>query len=137
SPACASLGVTSPVARAGSCIAGELGEFTRVETRGNQCGIGSSRIRSGGGTEGEERPKKKAHAHTFLPHGCTPGGKRYFRFLVACRRFDFFAVFFGFSVIANSRRFLAAQLGLLTWRPRAIPKPSEGTFSVMVEPAAM
>src|SRR6266481_847106 len=44
---------------------------------------------------------------------------------------------FGFSAAANSRRFLAAQPGLLTWRPRAIPNPSEGTFSVIVEPAAM
>src|SRR5467141_1790589 len=63
--------------------------------------------------------------------------KRYFRFLVALRRFDFFAVFFGFSVAVDSRRFFAAQPGLLTWRPRAIANPSEGTFSVMVEPAPM
>src|SRR5229473_1404142 len=44
---------------------------------------------------------------------------------------------FGFSAAADSRRFFAAQPGLLTWRPRAIPNPSEGTFSVIVEPAAM
>src|ERR1700687_624553 len=65
-------------------------------------------------------------------------GNRYLRFLAALRRFDFFAgFFFGFSVAANSRRFLAAQPGLLTWRPRAMPNPSDGTFSVIVEPAAM
>jgi hypothetical protein len=45
--------------------------------------------------------------------------------------------FFGFSTAESSRRFFAAQPGLLTWRPRAIPNPSEGTFSVIVEPAAM
>src|SRR5207245_5152707 len=44
--------------------------------------------------------------------------------------------FFGFSAAATSRRFLAAHLGLLTWRPRAIPKLCAGTFSVIVEPAA-
>src|SRR5258708_5385074 len=61
------------------------------------------------------------------------------RFFEARRglRFDLFAAFFGFSAAANSRRFFAAQPGLLTWRPRAIPNPSDGTFSVMVEPAAM
>ena len=63
---------------------------------------------------------------------------RYLRFLVALRRFGFFAgFFFGFSEAANSRRFFAAQPSLLTCRLRAIPNPSEGTFSVIVEPAAM
>src|SRR5258708_18882857 len=51
-------------------------------------------------------------------------------------RFDFFADFFGCCAAASSRRFFAAQPGLLTWRPRAIPNPSEGTFSVIVETAA-
>src|SRR6185369_398304 len=37
----------------------------------------------------------------------------------------------------NSRRFLAAQPGLLDCRPRAMPSPSAGTFSVIVEPAAI
>ena len=61
------------------------------------------------------------------------------RFFEARRglRFDLFATLFGFSRADNSRRFFAAQPGLLTWRPRAIPNPSAGTFSVMVEPAAM
>src|SRR5690348_3558437 len=46
--------------------------------------------------------------------------------------------FFGFCAVeASSRRFLEAQLGLLTWRPRPIPKASSGTLSVIVEPAAM
>src|SRR3954453_16009718 len=38
---------------------------------------------------------------------------------------------------ANSRRFLAAQPGLFDCRPRAMPSPSAGTFSVIVEPAAI
>jgi len=72
--------------------------------------------------------------------------RRYFRFLLFLlfllflagpRDFDFFFRFAGFSAAANSRRFFAAQPGLLTWRPRAIPNPSEGTFSVIVDPAAM
>src|SRR5215469_198970 len=42
----------------------------------------------------------------------------------------------GCCAAASWRRFLEAQPGLLTWRPRPIPKPSSGTFSVMVEPAA-
>src|SRR5437867_13407205 len=54
------------------------------------------------------------------------------RFLALLRRRDDLR---GFSVAINSRRFFAAQPGLLTWRPRAIANPSEGTFSVMVEPA--
>jgi hypothetical protein len=54
-------------------------------------------------------------------------------FFLEPRRDDFL----GFSAAASSRRFFDAQPGLLTWRPRAIPKPSAGTFSVMVEPAAM
>src|SRR5579885_2692735 len=37
---------------------------------------------------------------------------------------------------ASSRRFLAAQPGLFTWRPRAMPSASAGRFSVIVEPAA-
>src|SRR5439155_14909412 len=55
------------------------------------------------------------------------------RFFEARRglRFDFFAGFFGFSAAASSRRFFAAQPGLLICRPRAIPNPSEGTFSVI------
>src|SRR3989454_9030436 len=59
------------------------------------------------------------------------------RFFEARRGFLLDEVFLGFSAAASSRRFFAAQRGLLTWRPRAIPNPSEGTFSVMVEPAAM
>jgi hypothetical protein len=64
---------------------------------------------------------------------------RYFRFFEAVRRFDFFFLEFfpGLFSAANSRRFFAAQPGLLAWRPRAIPNPSAGTFSVIVEPAAM
>src|SRR5216683_1679354 len=57
--------------------------------------------------------------------------------LFEVRRDFLFEVLFGFSTVASSRRFFAAQPGLLTWRPRAIPNPSAGTFSVMVEPAAM
>ena len=37
----------------------------------------------------------------------------------------------------NSRRFLAAQPGLFDCRPRAMPSPSAGTFSVIVDPAAI
>src|SRR2546422_11130936 len=44
--------------------------------------------------------------------------------------------FLGFSAAASSRRRLAAQLGLLAWRPRAMASASAGTFSVMTEPAA-
>src|SRR5438445_12051608 len=73
--------------------------------------------------------------------GMRAGPRRSYRlrFFEARRglRFDLFAALFGFSRADNSRRFFAAQPGLLTWRPRAIPNPSEGTFSVIVEPAAM
>src|SRR3989442_12954445 len=59
------------------------------------------------------------------------------RFFEARRGFLLDLVFFGLSATATSRRFFAAQPGLLTCRPRAIPNPSEGTFSVIVEPAAL
>src|SRR5690349_19045966 len=57
-------------------------------------------------------------------------------------RLDFFLLlwrddFFGCVAAASSRRFLEAQPALLTWRPRAIARLSPGTFSVIVEPAAM
>ena len=81
-------------------------------------------------------PRKKVHANPFRS-SLGSSKERYLRFLAALLRFDFFVVFFGFSVAASSRRFFAAQPGLLTWRPRAIPNPSAGTVSVMVEPAAM
>src|SRR5437870_12083702 len=45
--------------------------------------------------------------------------------------------FLGFSAAASSRRRLAAQLGLLAWRPRAMASASAGAFSVMTDPAAM
>src|SRR6516225_8184996 len=48
------------------------------------------------------------------------------------RRFLFRLVVFA---AVSSRRFLLAQPGLLTWRPRAMPRASEGTLSVIVEPA--
>ena len=64
---------------------------------------------------------------------------RYFLFFGAVRRFDFlFLDFFpGLASAASSRLRFAAQPALLAWRPRAIPKASAGTFSVIVEPAAM
>src|ERR1700687_636051 len=55
------------------------------------------------------------------------------------RAFDFLrgrALLLECSTAANSRRLREAQRGLLTCRPRAMPKPSGGTFSVIVEPAA-
>src|SRR5580765_8066648 len=61
------------------------------------------------------------------------------RFFTDRRDFAFFRgrwAFLGFSAAANSRRFLEAQPGLFTWRPRAIASASAGTFSVIVEPAA-
>src|SRR5260370_9417842 len=60
----------------------------------------------------------------------------YLRLFEVRRRFLLVGPFFGFSA-ACSRRFFAAQPGLLIWRPRAIPNPCGGTFSVMVEPAAI
>jgi len=62
------------------------------------------------------------------------------------RRRDFFDRAFDFlrdrvrllecCAAASSRRLREAQRGLLTCRQRAMPKPSSGTFSVIVEPAA-
>jgi hypothetical protein len=76
--------------------------------------------------------------HQWLTSRSLPtGGRFYFRFFALRRGFLFDEALFGFSAAASSRRFFAAQPGLLTWRPRAIPNPSEGTFSVIVEPAAM
>src|SRR6266576_4016285 len=100
------------------------------ETRGNQRGIDGSRMRSGGAARRKSTP---------IPFRSSLGSskERYLRFLAALGRFDFFVVFCGFSLAASSRRFFAAQPGLLTWRPRAIPNPPAGTFSVIVEPAAM
>src|ERR1700687_2102188 len=65
--------------------------------------------------------------------------KCYFRFFGFLRRFDLllFDFFPGLASAASSRRFFAAQPGLFTCRPRAIPNPSAGTFSVIVEPAAI
>src|SRR5580700_7534244 len=63
--------------------------------------------------------------------------KRYFLFLEVLRRFDFFFVFLGCPAAANSRRFLEAQPGLFTCRPRPMPSPSAGTFSVITDPAAI
>jgi hypothetical protein len=69
-----------------------------------------------------------------------PAGPQRRRDFFAVRRgFDFFlrrAAFFGFSAAANSRRFLEAQPNLFSCLPRAMANPSEGTLSVMVEPAA-
>src|SRR5450759_4814380 len=57
------------------------------------------------------------------------------RFLDVLR--DFFApIFLAPDADASSRRFFDAQPILFIWRPRAIPNPSAGIFSVMVEPAA-
>src|SRR6266852_8354279 len=63
----------------------------------------------------------------------------YFCFFGAVRRFDFFFLDFfpGLASDASSRRRFAAHPGLFTCRPRAIPKPSAGTLSVIVEPAAI
>src|SRR5437660_10039768 len=89
-----------------------------------------SRARSGGGAIRERKSTP-----ILFRSSLRSSKERYLRLLVALGRFDFFVVFFGFSVAASSRRFFAAQPGLLTWRPRAIPNPSAGTVSVMVEPA--
>src|SRR5260370_25915276 len=43
--------------------------------------------------------------------------------------------FLGFSAAASSRRRLAAQLGLLTWRPRAMASASAGTVLWLAGPA--
>src|SRR5574340_655882 len=48
----------------------------------------------------------------------------------------FFRLPGAFFSAARARLFLLAQPGLFTCRPRAIPRPSAGTFSVIVEPAA-
>src|ERR1700687_2075262 len=44
--------------------------------------------------------------------------------------------FRGFDSAANARRRLAAQLRLVAWRLRAMPRASAGTFSVMTDPSA-
>src|SRR5258708_19693197 len=52
----------------------------------------------------------------------------------------FFVFFLGdlrLEAVAISRRFFVAQPFLLTCLPRAIPRDSGGTFSVIAEPAAM
>src|SRR5712692_3422238 len=43
------------------------------EARGNQCGIGGSRIRSRGETEKKQRPKKESPRKYVSSHSCAPG----------------------------------------------------------------